>query len=178
MNGPAGVVLTGGRSRRMGTDKALVAVDGRPMAVAVADALAEAGCDPVECQGGDLAGLGALGLGGHADEHADGGPVEAIRAASVRHGIPIVAAACDLPFLDTVSVASVIEAGQRRRRLAIATAAGRRHLVVYVPPGAEFAHRAMSVREWTEGAIEVPVDPAAVRNINAPDDLRRDHPGR
>ena len=39
----SGAVLTGGRSRRMGTDKALVAVEGRPMVVRVAAALRAAG---------------------------------------------------------------------------------------------------------------------------------------
>ena len=38
----SGAVLTGGKSRRMGRDKALVEVDGEPMALRVAHALVEA----------------------------------------------------------------------------------------------------------------------------------------
>ena len=174
MSHPAGVVLTGGRSRRMGTDKAFVAVDGRPMAIAVADALWEAGCQPVECQGGDLAGLASIGLDGFADEQPDGGPVAAVRTASSRHGGPIVVAACDLPFLDATTVSAVVEAGERDHRLAIATADGRHHVVVYVPAGAVADDVVgVSLRDWTADALEVPVDPAAIRNVNGPDDLPR-----
>ena len=173
MSGHPGVVLTGGGSRRMGTDKAFVLVDGRPMAIAVADALWEAGCQPVECQGGDLSGLASLGLDGFGDEHPNGGPVAAIRTASTRHDGPIVAVACDLPFLDAGTVTAVVEAGAAEARAAVATAEGRHHLVLYVPAGSigpEAVDR--SVHEWTRGAIEVPVDPAVVRNLNTPDDLR------
>lgn len=179
MSGHPGVVLTGGGSRRMGTDKAFVVVDGRPMAIAVADALWEAGCHPVECQGGDLAGLASLGLDGFADERPDAGPVDAIRTASARHGGPIVAVACDLPHLDAATVTAVVEAGSRADRLAVASADGRRHLVVYVPPGAATSDTVgMSVREWSADAIEVPVDTDAVRNVNTPDDLRPGDPDR
>lgn len=175
MSGHPGIVLTGGGSRRMGTDKAFVVVDGRPMAIAVADALWEAGCHPVECQGGDLAGLASLGLEGFADERPDGGPVEAIRTASARHRGPIVAVACDLPYLDADSVTAVVAAGEAEERLAVATAEGRHHLVMFVPPGV-FEPDAVgrSIREWSFGAIEVPIDASAVRNVNTPEDLRLD----
>ena len=43
----AGAVLCGGASRRMGSDKALLGVEGRAMAVRVAGALAAAGGRPV-----------------------------------------------------------------------------------------------------------------------------------
>ena len=49
----AGAVLTGGRSSRMGRDKATLPVDGVPMAARVADALRRAGAEPVLAVGGD-----------------------------------------------------------------------------------------------------------------------------
>lgn len=58
----AGAVLTGGRSSRMGADKALLRVDGTPLARRVADVLLAAGCSPVVAAGGDGDRLRELGL--------------------------------------------------------------------------------------------------------------------
>lgn len=57
-----GAVLCGGASRRMGTDKALLAVGRQPMALRVTIALQMAGAQSVVAVGGDAAALGALGL--------------------------------------------------------------------------------------------------------------------
>jgi molybdopterin-guanine dinucleotide biosynthesis protein A len=174
MSGPAGIVLTGGGSRRMGADKAFVVVGGRPMVIAVADALWEAGCHPVECQGGDLAALGALGLHALPDAEVGAGPVAAIAGASGRVGGPIVVAACDLPCLDAASVEALISAGTAAGRPAVATADGRHHLLLYLPVGAAAAVRPdASVVEALDvmGAVEVPIDPRVLRNVNTPDDV-------
>ena len=56
----AGAVLTGGRSSRMGQDKATLPVDGVPMAARVAGALRRAGAEPVLAVGGDQTALEAL----------------------------------------------------------------------------------------------------------------------
>src|SRR5438045_3278547 len=48
-----GAILAGGSSSRMGTDKALVEVDGRPMALHVADALRAGGAEVVVLVGAD-----------------------------------------------------------------------------------------------------------------------------
>jgi molybdopterin-guanine dinucleotide biosynthesis protein A len=79
--GLGGAVLCGGASRRMGTDKALLAVAGRPMALRVADALAAAGAAPVLAVGGDGASLRALGLATVADERPGEGPLAAVATA-------------------------------------------------------------------------------------------------
>lgn len=56
----AGVVLCGGASRRMGTDKALVVRDGRTWLEHAAHRLAEAGADPVLVATGTVGRLGPL----------------------------------------------------------------------------------------------------------------------
>jgi molybdenum cofactor guanylyltransferase len=98
----AGAVLCGGASRRMGRDKALIVVDGRPLAGRVADALTDAGAADVSAIGGDRAGLTAAGLDHVPDawpgEGPLGGVVTALRWASRAPGAAdvVVVAACDL----------------------------------------------------------------------------------
>jgi molybdopterin-guanine dinucleotide biosynthesis protein A len=71
----SGAVLCGGRSRRMGRDKALLTVDGEPMARRVASALRAAGAVEVIAVGGDAAALAAAGLTVVPDDPAlAGGP--------------------------------------------------------------------------------------------------------
>lgn len=172
-----GIVLTGGASRRMGSDKAFVVVGGRPMAVAVADALWEGGCHPVECQGGDVDRLVSLGLTAVADSRPGGGPVAAIVDALERADGDVVVAACDLPDLDGDTVRS-LTAG-REAPAAYARTGDRAHLLSAWSPSALEALRplvasgSISYRAALEaaGAVAVDVDPARVRNVNGPDDL-------
>jgi len=72
----------------MGTDKALIEVRGRAMALVVAEALGGAGCEPVWCQGGDEVALSALGLDVVGDEQPGEGPLVATLSALRRAGEP------------------------------------------------------------------------------------------
>ncbi|HEX6237614.1 MAG TPA: molybdenum cofactor guanylyltransferase [Acidimicrobiales bacterium] len=100
--GWAGAVLCGGASSRMGRDKALIVLDGRPLAVRVAEALARAGARRVAAIGGDGAALAAAGLDPVPDDWPGAGPlgglVTALRWAGGVAGGPqaVVVAACDL----------------------------------------------------------------------------------
>jgi molybdopterin-guanine dinucleotide biosynthesis protein A/rhodanese-related sulfurtransferase len=106
-----GAVLTGGASRRMGTDKALVAVDGTPMVHRVAGALAAAGVSSVVCIGGDAGGLGSLGLVVVPDRWPGDGPLGGLATAlaSAPAGWVLVAG-CDQPWLDPVILRRLIDA--------------------------------------------------------------------
>jgi len=185
MERPAGVVLTGGSSTRMGADKALVAVDGVPMARRVADALAAGGCRPVRCQGGDRVALAALGLEVVADDHANEGPLHAIVVA-LRSAAPadVVVSACDLPDLDAATVAALIGGGAANPHALVVVAADLRgpHLVSWwrasaaAPLAALLDVGVRSYREAVErlGGVEVAVTTAAVRNVNRPGDVARE----
>ncbi len=81
----------------MGEDKALLVVDGVPMALRVADALHRAGAVDVFAVGGDAGSLGALGLTVVADDRPGEGPFPATLTA-LRHARQQVVAvlSCDL----------------------------------------------------------------------------------
>ncbi len=88
-----GAVLCGGASRRMGTDKALLAVGRQPMALRVTIALQMAGAQSVVAVGGDAAALGALGLRVVPDERPGEGPLAAVATALRAERRPAIAPA-------------------------------------------------------------------------------------
>ncbi len=92
----AGVLLTGGMSRRMGTDKARLVVNGETLAARAARALS-AVCDPVIEVGPSVSGLPAV------QEDPPGlGPLVGLLAGVGALGNPrtVVVLACDLPFIE------------------------------------------------------------------------------
>jgi molybdopterin-guanine dinucleotide biosynthesis protein A len=107
MNGPAepspftGAVLTGGRSSRMGTDKALLEVADRPLAAYSRDALRAAGARRVLAVGGDRLALTGLGFEAVPDLHPDAGPLGGVLTAlSASTDEVVVVLACDQPDVD------------------------------------------------------------------------------
>lgn len=100
-SGPAGVVLCGGSSTRMGRDKATMTTPSGPLAGVAARALQDAGCDPVVLVGGDGGALRSrLDLRWIADSEPGAGPLGGI-ASAVDHlaGRALIVSACDLPDL-------------------------------------------------------------------------------
>jgi len=183
----AGAVLTGGRSSRMGAHKALVHVDGAPMAGRVAEVLESAGCDPVVLVGGEPELLRTLGREVLPDVHGGRrGPLAGIHTALSRLGADaVLVAACDLPDLDAPTVRAlrkvwstsieapdVVTARTDRREplCAIWNSRCAELLGEMLAPG-----RNPSVREALDGlpvVVEVAVPAAPLRNVNTPDDLR------
>lgn len=180
MGGPLGAVLCGGASRRMGTDKALVAVDGVPMARRMVDVLTEARCRPVVAIGGNRAALDVLGLDQvMADEFPGDGPLGGILTA-LSLGAPAMVVACDLPRLTASTVVATIAAlgdhdaavartDRAEPLCAIWSAAAAAVLRTRFAAGERAVHRAMDGLDiaW------VAVPAAELRNVNTPGDLRR-----
>ena len=183
----AGAVLTGGRSSRMGTHKALVEVDGVPMAGRVATTLERAGCDPVVLIGGEPGLLRPLGRKVLPDVHGGRrGPVAGIHTALSELGADaVLVAACDLPDLDSSTVGALREAWSMPIETpdVVVAHTDRREPLCAIwssrcaePLGEVLAlGRDPSVREILEvlsKVVEVAVPAERLRNVNTPDDLR------
>lgn len=177
-----GFVLAGGRSRRMGEDKARLRFPGhRPMAVEVARALA-AVCDRVVIvrRGDD----GPF----HDDdgrvfevlvEPDDGEPHPlrglAVALAAARGPIALVVA-CDLPFVRPETLRTLAEAALAAGRPAVAGAtAGPQPLLGAWPvdraaAAARAAAAGASARSFAADARVVRIADAELRNVNRPED--------
>ncbi len=108
--GVRGIVLVGGRSRRMGRDKATLEVDGRTMVQRAVDALVAAGVSEIVLVGppsGDLPPVAAaVPVEQHRDEVEGEGPLRGILAGLAGlaglQGAPsavAVVVGCDMPYL-------------------------------------------------------------------------------
>ena len=170
-----GAILVGGRSWRMGRDKALIEVDGVPMARRVAGALAAAGIGRIVAIG--PARLSA-GLETVADEHPGEGPLGAILTAlHAASPAPVLVVACDLPWLDAASIAALCAAPAAA--VAVARTDRIEPLCALWQPEAEpmlraafesgerAVHRALARLAF----VEVPLRSGALINVNAPHDL-------
>jgi molybdopterin-guanine dinucleotide biosynthesis protein A len=94
----------------MGRDKALVEVDGRPMAAAVASALRAAGAARVVAVGGDAPRLAGLGIEVVPDEHPGAGPLGGVLTAlRTARTASVVVLACDLTCPSPEAVARVLD---------------------------------------------------------------------
>jgi molybdenum cofactor guanylyltransferase len=179
--GTGGAVLCGGRSLRFGQDKALVEIDGRPMAECVAAVLEAAGCSPVVFVGGDGERLTAATGRQFVDDTWPGqgplgGVVDALRWFRRGAADGVVIAACDLPDLSVEAVRAVAGAGgaavavAERRHPALARwpISASDHVEALFAAGIRSLHEALDAL----GAIPIRVDAAAVHNVNLPEDLR------
>jgi molybdopterin-guanine dinucleotide biosynthesis protein A len=98
----AAVLLAGGRSRRMGSDKALLPLDGMPMVQRIAGRLREV-TDEVLLSAGDPSAYGFLQLPFVPDRFPDRGPMAGLHAAMLHTSRPrVLLLACDLPRVSAV----------------------------------------------------------------------------
>jgi molybdopterin-guanine dinucleotide biosynthesis protein A len=174
-----GAVLTGGRSRRMGRDKAFVGVGGEPMVRRVVRALRAAGAIEVVAVGGDEAALLAEDLDRFLpDTHPGEGPLGGVLVAlDAAPADLVVVVACDMPDLTADAVRSIVAVVAADTALAVAVA---EPLCAAWRPirAVPILRRAFVAGERTmTAAIDllphavVTVDPAALRNVNRPADL-------
>ena len=104
----AGILLTGGTSRRMGADKASLVVDGQIAAVRLGGVLAAATSPALEV------GNARSGLSNIHETPLGAGPLVAIAAAAAElrrrgHAGPAVVLACDLPLVTEALVRHLVD---------------------------------------------------------------------
>jgi molybdopterin-guanine dinucleotide biosynthesis protein A len=184
----AGAVLTGGASTRMGRDKALLPFRGTPLAARVAQALTEAGAEPVIAVGGDLAGLRALGLTAVEDPRQGEGPLAGIAAAlaALPDAAVVAVLACDLSAVSPIAIRAVVDAllADPEAQVAVPVAAGRLQplhaawrpsALVAVTAALEAGERAVRGALDVLRTVEVTgLEPAWFANANHPADLGPD----
>jgi molybdopterin-guanine dinucleotide biosynthesis protein A len=171
----------------MGTDKALLVVDGRPMAVRVAEALAAAGARPIRAVGGNVPGLAAAGLDAVPDQDPGAGPLGGIvTGLGALAGAEIVfVASCDLVAPSPAAIAATVDAlaAAPDAAAAVPVDGGRRQWMhaawrpgaAAAPLRAAFAagERAVHAACAVGGlqVVEVAVPSAAVADADAPSEL-------
>lgn len=138
----AAVILAGGESRRLGRDKAMIAVEGVPLLARTA-ALAGRVCLDVYVSGRDP-GACLPGVPWFADATPRIGPMGGIMTALTILSRPILALSCDLPFLPENVLADLLVARDHGRRGAVMT--------VYLHPKSGFIESLAAIYE--PGALE------------------------
>lgn len=116
---PLGVILAGGKSRRLGRDKAKLTFFGRPLLRGVAEVVSRV-TGEVVISGRDPAEFG-LPFPWLADEIPDVGPAGGVLTVLAATGRPCLVIPCDLPFLDEATLVRLIEAWRGRSSTALMT---------------------------------------------------------
>lgn len=179
-----GAVLTGGASRRFGSDKAVYRIEDETLAERVCRALREAGAVEVISVGGDESALAALGC---FDRHVvdlwpGEGPLGGIVSALEASGSEVVVVlACDTPGVGPSAPRTLVDAlaaadvalgvvGDREQPL---SAAWSRRAAVALRHAFESGERAPRRIVDRFDAVRVELDDADVDDIDRPDDVHR-----
>jgi molybdopterin-guanine dinucleotide biosynthesis protein A len=187
MNDIDGAILVGGRSSRMGRDKATLLLAGKTMLERVGDAMAPR-VERIRVFGGPS--LTSPGFPVVPDLRPNLGPLSGIHTALATANAPaVVVVACDLPFVTTQLLSGLIEMLSGEIEAVVPRVAGRAvpvcaiyrtsclpALEARLERGALAAHRFVDGLEtrFVENEDLARLDPhgLGLRNINTPDELR------
>jgi molybdopterin-guanine dinucleotide biosynthesis protein A len=183
----SGAVLCGGRSRRMGRDKALIPVGGTPMVVRVAEALWVAGARDVVGVGREPGALAVLRLATRPDGQPGAGPAAGIATALAwAAGDELVmVVGCDLvaPSPAAIGATLAVLAQNPTAGVAVPVSGGRTqwHHAAWRPSAGPALERALRAGERSVGGVVAAaglavvgvdgIDPAALADADLPADL-------
>ncbi|THB69241.1 MAG: molybdenum cofactor guanylyltransferase [Desulfovibrio sp.] len=156
---PKGVVLAGGKSTRLGRDKAREAVSGVSLLQRTCDLLSEV-VDEVWISGRNPVGMG-LNLPWIEDDTPGHGPLGGILTLLARLKQPILVLACDLPFIDRYTLERLLRARAGRKASTVMTTFRQAEtgfieslVAVYEPEAAPFLAAALGKnRNRISGAV-------------------------
>jgi molybdenum cofactor guanylyltransferase len=190
----SGAVLCGGRSRRMGRDKALVPVGGTPMVVRVAEALWVAGARDVVGVGREPHALAPLRLATVPDGRPGAGPVAGIATALAwADGDELVmVVGCDLVAPSPAAIGATLAALARNPAagVAVPVSDGRTqwHHAAWRPSAGPAIEGALGAGARSVGGVVAAaglaivgvdgIDPAALADADVPGDLPLGRDGR
>lgn len=118
-----GVILAGGESRRMGTDKASLVIGDRTLVRRVVDRLVAAGCEPVLVLHRRPEELTDVAVPIVADRHGGQGPLDGvITALSISSTSVVVTVPVDLPRFDHDDIVRLIAELENRSELDVVVA--------------------------------------------------------
>ncbi|MHC1789030.1 molybdenum cofactor guanylyltransferase [Solidesulfovibrio sp.] len=186
---PLGVILAGGKSSRMGRDKAWLTFFGQPLLCRVADTLADV-TGEVLVAGRDPSPFG-LSMPWLPDETPALGPAGGVLTVLAATGRACLVVSCDLPFLDPATLERLIAAWRGRPAAALMTTFRivetgyvESLVAIYDPEGAAVLRRHLAAGQRRLSAIFPEAlrchidysrsDTAAARaffNVNSPPDL-------
>lgn len=182
-----GVILAGGRSRRMGTDKAMLDFHGVPFIRRIADVLLEVFPRVVvSCAAGD--GYSFLSLPEIKDIYPDCGPLGGIHAALRSCQTPyIFVLSCDVPFISKALVHDIL-VNAESGTISIAEADGQIHPLIGLYPQHILPRLSDTLKRghcrmttFINGDVHRSIDVGRFRNeamnINSPEDYRSIDPG-
>jgi molybdopterin-guanine dinucleotide biosynthesis protein A len=148
-----GVVLAGGRSLRMGTNKALLKLDGKPIIEHVTSTM-QAVFDRVILVTNEPSTYRSLGLEMFGDLYKDRGPLGGIHSALVHaDGADVFVSACDTPFISRELVKYVVEYPSAN--------------AVKIPSSGEHLHPLCGL--YTQSCLEMVVQQLEARNYRVLD---------
>jgi molybdenum cofactor guanylyltransferase len=178
---PVGVILAGGDGRRLGGDKAMVELDGRPLIAYPLDALGEV-CDDLAVVAKrdtvlpSLAGRAQVWIEPDEPRHPLCGLVHALQLA---RGRPVLAVALDLPLIDPGTLTDILAVDPGEEAAVVPLAHGRLQplCALYLPRalaglrGFDETARTTDVVTGLGVRVVEARDPDAFLNVNRPEDV-------